>query len=73
MSHEEAILVRLDRIEKTQDRIANSLDELAQRGHEHRILALEKHVDGMWAKVLGLVTAISATIATVLAWAKGWK
>lgn len=64
------ILARLDalerRYEQNTQRLFERLDDLAEQGHEVRISALEKRIDGMWAKVVAVVGAVSA--GTTLLW-----
>ena len=58
------ILARLDAIERRSEaniqRLFERLDAMAEQGHEVRIAAIEKRLDGFWGKVIGIVSALVA-------------
>lgn len=60
------ILARLDAIERRSEaniqRLFERLDAMAEQGHEVRIAAIEKRLDGFWGKVIGIVSAIVAGV-----------
>lgn len=72
------IMARLDglgndmkRIEANVQGINGKLDVLASQGHEVRIQALEKRLDGMWAKVTGLVALVCTGVMLIFSLLRG--
>jgi len=64
-----AILTKLESMEKEMahvrdnvGRIFERMDKQAEQGHQVRIGELERRMNGLWTKVISLVTLISGTI-----------
>ena len=76
MNGADAIIAKLDalevtvtketgRLDRSINRVFERLDKQAELGHEPRLAALEKRLDGMWGKVTGLVTLVTGGVAAV--------
>jgi hypothetical protein len=57
----------LERLDRNINRLFERFDAHQEQGHEVRISALERRLDGFWGKVTGLVALITSVITSLMA------